>query len=218
MSARESICAPRGGLYRRLFARYYDRMMSGYEEYVAPRKQELLGNLDGTVVEIGAGTGSNLPFLPRGCRWVGVEPNPHMHKLLKQKAAELEIDAEIQLGDSAKVPLADGEADHVVITLVLCSVPDVGKALAEVTRVLKPGGTFVFIEHVVAKPGTRQRTVQNLVAPVWRVCGDGCRVNRDTAAAIRSADFKSVEIEEFEMPSPPNPSWVSPHIIGTAMR
>ena len=91
---------------------------------------------------------------------------------------------------------------------------DVPAALAEVKRVLKPGGRFAFVEHVAAPPHTRTRRVQNAVRPVWQVLGDGCQPNRDTAAAIRAAGFAHVEIKDMRLPFPV----VGPHIAGFAVR
>jgi ubiquinone/menaquinone biosynthesis C-methylase UbiE len=217
MSAADGEFSPAVGLYKRLFARYYDSVQEAYEEYIAPRKRSLLGGVEGTVVEIGPGTGANLAYLPHGCRWIGVEPNRYMHPQLRRRAVDAGVEAEFRLGSAERIEASDAIADVAVSTLVLCSVPDMARCLAEIRRVLKPGGRFLFIEHVIGK--TRAlRIAQWFMRPAWYAFGDGCRTNRDIASAIRSAGFRSVEIEEFVAPSPPMPRWVAPHIAGEAIR
>ena len=205
-----------GDLRRRLFARYYDRVTGGYEAEVRDRKRRLLSPLSGTVVEIGPGTGWNLSLLPPGVRWIGVEPNEHMHGPLREKARSLGLEIELHAADAAALPLEDASADAVIATLVLCSVPDLPAVLSEVRRVLKPGGRFVFWEHVLAPEGAVRRGVQHAITPLWRLYADGCRCNRDTGAAIRDAGFAGVELESFEAPEGFAPNWIRPHVAGTA--
>jgi len=205
-----------GDLRRRLFARYYDRVTAGYEAEVRDRKRRLIGPLEGTVVELGPGTGWNLSLLAPGVRWIGVEPNEHMHAPLREKARELGVNVELHKADAAHLPFEDGSVDAIVSTLVLCSVPDLPAVLAEVRRVLKPGGRFVFWEHVLAPKGAMLRGTQHALTPIWRLYADGCRCNRDTGSAIQSAGFTQVELEAFEAPRGFAPSWIRPHIAGTA--
>jgi len=205
------------GLYKRIFARYYDSVQENYEQYIAPRKRAMFAGVSGTVVEIGPGTGANLAYLPRGCRWIGIEPNGYMHAQLRERAERAGIHAEFRVGSAERIEATDATADVAISTLVLCSVPDVARTLAEVRRVLKPGGRFLFIEHVVGR--TRGlRLTQWFMRPAWYVFGDGCRTNRDIGQAIRDAGFGSAAIEEFRSPSPPLPPWVSPHVAGEAVR
>ena len=205
------------GLYKRLFARYYDSVQESYEAYIQPRKQSLFAGVAGTVLEIGPGTGANLSFLPRGCRWIGIEPNCYMHPRLRERAEQAGLEAEFRVGSAQRIEVPDHTADVVISTLVLCSVPDVTRTLAEVRRVLRPGGRFLFVEHVVGK--TRAlRLAQWFMRPAWYAFGDGCRTNRDLGRAIRNAGFESTDIEEFRVPSPPIPPWVAPHIAGEARR
>ncbi len=206
----------RTGPYRRMFARFYDRFQAGYEKVIAERKRAMFAGVGGTVVEIGAGTGINLEYLPRSCRWIGVEPNPHMHRPLRERARRLGVRAEVRTADARRIDLDDAVADVALSTLVLCSVSDVEETLAEVRRVLRPGGRFLFLEHVAAPEGTPLRLLQRLLSPGWRLFGDGCRITRDTRPHIEAAGFASVEIEEFRVAKIPR--WVSPHIAGTALR
>jgi ubiquinone/menaquinone biosynthesis C-methylase UbiE len=178
------------------------------------RKRALFAGLAGDVLEIGPGTGANLPFLPAGVRWVGVEPNPYMRRYLRRKAEQLGLAADLRAGSAERLDVPDGSVDTVICTLVLCSVHDVAGALREVQRVLRPGGRFVFIEHVAAPAGTRLRTVQRLVRPLWRFIADGCTPDRETWVALERAGFASVRYQRFRMDVPL--PFVSPAIAGTA--
>ena len=180
------------------------------------RKRDLLGTLRGTVVEIGPGAGVNLPYYNDSVQWLGVEPNVHFHDRLRKKAARFGLDAEVHGGVAERLPVPDASADAVVSTLVLCSVDDVAAALAEVRRVLKPGGRFVFLEHVAAPEGTSLRRVQRFVKPVWGMIADGCRPDRETGRLIEEAGFEDVRIERFDA-AVPLPV-VRPHVVGTARR
>ena len=163
-------------------------------------------------MEIGPGTGANLRFYAPGVRWVGVEPNPWAHDYLRREAARVGLAAEVRAGTAEALPLADASVDAVVSTLVLCTVPHVPRALAEVRRVLRPGGRFVFVEHVLAPPRTRTRAVQRLVRPVWPLLADGCHPDRDIERAIREAGFARVALERFRAPVPV----IGPHVAGVA--
>jgi ubiquinone/menaquinone biosynthesis C-methylase UbiE len=218
MSPTPAAGRPKSGTYHRLMARFYDRVMTDYEAWIATRKRELFSDISGRVIEIGPGTGNNFPHLPAGIEWLGIEPNPFMHAALRGKASAAGITAQLHTGGAGMLPEADNSTDYVISTLVFCSVPDLPQTLAEIHRVLKPGGRLLFLEHVAAARGTRLRLLQNLLRPAWQVIGDGCCINRDTATAIRAAGFSTVHLEEFRVPRPPAPAWVSPHIIGRATK
>ena len=178
------------------------------------RKRALLGGLSGTVVEIGAGAGPNAAYLAPGTRWVAVEPNVHFHPRLREEALARGLHLQIVGGVAERLPLGAGSADAVVSTLVLCSVDRLAGALAEVRRVLKPGGRFVFIEHVAAPEGSRLRRWQRRLRGPWGVVADGCRPDRETLEAIRQAGFASVEAERFRLRA----GLVAPHVAGVAVR
>ena len=185
-----------------------------YDAVVAPYKRKLLSDLSGTVLEIGAGTGENFPFYPAGIHWIGVEPNFYMQEHLLKHAAEYKIDGELKTGVAEKLPVADESVDAVVSTLVMCSVSDQSAALDEILRVLRPGGRYVFIEHVAAADHSRLWWAQKLIKPAWKLAADGCNVDRETADAIQRAAFSHVEIEPFRAPLP----IASPHIAGKAIK
>ena len=209
-----------GSLRQRLCAWMMTHSGESYEQVTAARKRALFGNLHGDVLELGPGAGPNLRYFPADVRWVGVEPNPFMHPHLLEALRASGRPAgqfRIEGGDPAGVHLPAGDAslDAVVATLVLCSVPDPQASLQEILRVLKPGGRFVFIEHVAARRGSRMRSFQNLIQPLWTLVGDGCHPNRETWESIARAGFDRVDIEHYRYPTG-GPG--SPHIAGTAVK
>ena len=210
----------RGSLHQRVFAWATARGMDGYENAAEARKQALFGDLHGLILEIGPGPGPNLPYFPAGASWIGVEPNPFMHPYLRRTLSRLgraEANYRIDGGDAQgiRLPAADESVDAVVATLVLCSVPDQAATLREILRVLKPGGRFAFIEHVAAPRGTRLRTFQNAIQPLWTPIGGGCHPNRETWETIAQAGFAQVKLEHYRF-SGGGP--VSPHIAGVAVK
>lgn len=190
------------------------RVVGPYERKTAARKRQLLGGLTGTVVEIGPGTGPNLKFFPPGIHWIGIEPNPAMHGYLRNEAERLGLTVELLQGSAEKIPLPDGSADAVVSTLVLCTVPDPAQVVAEALRVLKPGGRFVFLEHVGAPAGTAQLRFQKLIKPIWRFCAEGCEPDRDTARVLEAAGFADLHLEQLRLPFP----IVGPHVAGVGVK
>lgn len=201
-------------LYHRLVAALVAGSSVGDDPDGAARKRALLADLRGNVLEIGPGGGPNLSYYRADVTWVGVEPNPYMHPYLLRRAADLARPVELRSGVAEQLPVADASQDAVVATLVLCSVYDPARVLAEIVRVLKPGGRFVFIEHVAAPAGTRLRRVQNFVNPVWRRFADGCHANRETWATIEAAGFSQVAIDHYASTLP----LVTPHIAGSATK
>lgn len=208
--------AGRRGFRQRMFARVY-RSASNVtlSEGVAEHKRRLLGPLRGIVVEFGPGTGDNFAWLtPDAVNWIGLEPNLFMHEALLQAAAQAGIQGELRAATAEASGLPDACADAVISTHVMCSVADVMAAYHEALRLLRPGGVFAFIEHVGAAKGTRQRTVQRLITPLWSLAADGCHPDRDLEASIRAAGFSRIELTAFRIRVPV----VSPHIAGQAWK
>ena len=205
---------PRAGLSKRIHAWLIHKGSANYEKKVLDRKKDLLGGLRGTVLEIGPGTGTNLKFYDPGVRWLGVEPNPYMHDYLREEAARLGREIEIRSLVAERLDAGDDSMDAVVSTLVLCSVSDPAQVLAEVRRVLKPGGRFVFLEHVADAPETRLRWWQDFLTPFWQKLADGCHPNRETWKTIEAAGFARVDHEHFRLPLGP----VGPQIAGVAVK
>ncbi|MEU8244946.1 class I SAM-dependent methyltransferase [Nonomuraea sp. NPDC048916] len=200
------------------FARMYARMSGQAEAFgMAGHRARLLSGLSGRVVEVGAGNGLNFPHYPTGVREVvAVEPEDHLRALAERAAGSAPVPVQVVAGHAAELPFDDAAFDAAVLSLVLCSVPSQAAALAELRRVLRPGGELRFFEHV--RSGNRVRaTLEHLVTPLWwRVCG-GCHPNRDTTAAIRDAGFAIEENDRFVFrPMPGSPSMT--HILGRARR
>jgi ubiquinone/menaquinone biosynthesis C-methylase UbiE len=180
------------------------------------RKQELFKDLSGKVLEIGPGTGVNFDYFPRDIEWIGLEPSLAMQKYLKQKAQEKQIAAEFLSDGAEKIPLEDNSVDHVVCTLVLCSVSSQQAAINEIKRVLKPGGSFIFIEHVGSEKGTKSRKVQELARPLWNFLADGCDPARDTADSLKAAEFSDLSFQTFDQQGPFGIK--VPHIYGFGIK
>lgn len=204
----------RYGVRNRFLAWFMAREGSRYDLLVEDRKKRLFEDLEGTLVEIGAGTGPNLRHLPGNLMVVGVEPNPFMHRHFLREARNGGRSAALVHGRAEALPFRDGSVDAVLSTLVLCSVDETGKALVEILRVLRPGGKFLFVEHVAAPEGTWLRRVQGFVRPAWRAVGDGCEPDRTTEEDLLRAGFREVRFERFAVPLP----IVSPHIAGVAVK
>lgn len=204
----------RAGWRRRFHAWLLSKHNSKYERIVTEHKRSLLGDLHGDVLEIGPGGGANLPYYSAGIRWAGIEPNLYMHRYLREKARSLDLPVALRTGIAEQMGFEDGSFDAVVSTLVLCSVSGLPRVLQEILRVLRPGGRFVFIEHVAAPDGTRTRRVQGWIRPVWKMIGDGCHPDRETWVAIEEAGFDRVDLRHFRVPFP----IVGPHICGFAVK
>jgi SAM-dependent methyltransferase len=164
--------------------------MASYPE----QKRARLSRLTGTVLEIGAGKGTNFNYYRSGVRWIGLEPNGRRASRLAQRAAGYGHHWPILVAHAERVPLADRTVDAVVSTIVLCSVADQARAVAEVKRVLRPGGVFVFFEHVAAERGTWTRRAQTWFAPLSRRLDSGCDPSRETWRTIEGAGFDDVDL------------------------
>ncbi|HEX7134641.1 MAG TPA: class I SAM-dependent methyltransferase [Iamia sp.] len=203
----------------RVFARFYDRALAPLEEAgLQAWRAELLADLSGTVVEIGAGTGANLAHYPSTVdRLVLTEPEPAMLALLRERLdqAPAGVDVTARRAAASSLPLADGEADAVVTTLVLCTVPEPSAVLAEARRVLRPGGRLVFLEHVAAEDRPERLRRQRWLDHVWHLFAGGCRLTRRTEAAIVDAGFAVEGITRESARKAPKV--IRPMIRGTAV-
>ncbi|KAJ4884260.1 S-adenosyl-L-methionine-dependent methyltransferases superfamily protein [Raphanus sativus] len=211
--------------YKELFAWFLSTGMRSYEAEIAGYKRKLFNNLTAKaekVLEIGVGTGPNLKYYASNenvCVF-GMDPNQKMEKYACESARETGLKPEtfrFMQGVGEAIPLDDGSVDAVVGTLVLCSVSDVTQTLDEIKRVLKPGGIFLFIEHVAAEDGTFFRNVQNVLDPVQQVVADGCHLTRNTGLYISGAGFGGgAEINTAAIYSFP---WIiRPHVYGVAYK
>lgn len=179
-------------------------------------KTEAIGAMTGTVVELGPGTGANMRYYAPGVRVIAVEPNPGMHDRLRAAADEHEVDIEIRTLRGESIDVDDETADGVVGTLLLCGVDDPHAVVAEARRVLKPGGTYFFTEHVAAPAGSFTRRLQDVMLRPHRWMFNGCETNRETGPLLEAAGFSSVEITEHV--GSPAEAYLRHRIVGTAIK
>ena len=183
------------------------------------RKRSLFARLSGQVLEIGPGTGTNIPYFPKGIHWIGLEPNRFMHAYLLKSIKDQIESYEIVTGNAEQLPFANESIDAVVCTLVLCTIGEPEETLQEIVRVLKPGGRLLFYEHVAAPSGSWLRTAQATVRPFWALLAGGCRVDQETVRLIELAGFTEIHVEYFSakrfglwVP------FVQPHVAGCAIK
>jgi ubiquinone/menaquinone biosynthesis C-methylase UbiE len=200
----------------RIFAWFLGHSNKAMAKTYGKLKANMFTELKGTILEIGPGAGANFAFYPAGIHVIGVEPNPFMRPYLEKEAAGNGLDLTIVEGYAEDLQVPGASVDHVVCTLVLCSVFDPTAVLAEVHRVLKPGGKFFFIEHVAAAPGSWTRSIQERLTPAWRVVGDGCCPNRETWSTVESAGFRKVQLHHKIIRTPFK--IIDTHIHGTATK
>ncbi len=195
----------------RWFAALYPLIVAGDERRrwskVRPR---IMGEVQGRVLEIGVGSGYSLPYYPAEAQVMATEPDPHMLTRAEKRLVELGLtNIELRQAPAEELPFEDSSFDHVVCSWVLCTVDDLGRCLAEARRVLKPGGTLRFMEHVRNDSSTLWSTLQNVIAPAWRWFGAGCHLNQPTQQAIEEAAFRIEWLEQV-------PGWLQPAIYGVA--
>jgi len=178
-------------------ARLYDYINYYFEHRQAPAHREYLADgLSGTVVEIGAGTGTMLPYLDGEAvsTYYAVEPDRGMREQASARLTDASVVGDIVAGRAEALPLRDDSADAVLVSSVFCSIPDVGGALDEIARVLAPDGEFRFFEHV-RSPGLVGRS-QDLLTPLWRRAGGNCHLNREFLPRV--ADHSALALVEAE--------------------
>lgn len=205
------------GLWGKLFAAGYDRFMAASEKAgLAAHRGRLLCSAAGRVLEIGGGTGANLPFYGASVsELVVTEPELPMAVRLERKLDGYRIPTRVLHAPAEQLPLEDASFDCAVATLVLCTVSDPARALAETRRVLKPGAPLLFIEHVRSEdPGLA--LWQDRCRGPWSWFGYGCQCNRPTVEFIRAAGFSIADLQEEDLPKAL--PIVRPLVIGIARR
>jgi ubiquinone/menaquinone biosynthesis C-methylase UbiE len=202
-------------LWGEVFAAGYDRLMAGAEKAVLRgRRETLVSRVTGDVLEVGGGTGANLPFYGAGVEQLVItEPEEPMARRLERKLTGYSLPARVVRAPAEDLPLEDASFDFVVSTLVLCTVDDPARALAEIYRVLKPGGRLVFLEHV-RSDGPRLARWQDRLHGFQVRVGHGCHCNRRTLENIERAGFSIAELEHDRMRN--MPPIVRPLIAGLA--
>ena len=199
-----------------VFAAIYDRMMSrGEKSTVQRHRGELLARAHGRTLEIGAGTGANIPFYPDAIEeLILAEPFEPMRRRMERKLSESGRSASTLDASAESIPLEEESMDTVVSTLVLCTVDFQARALSEIARVLRPGGQLLFIEHVRSHSPRMARWQDRFETP-WRHFAAGCRCNRDTIASIAAAGFSTEHEDENWKGVPPV---VRPLVMGRAVK
>jgi ubiquinone/menaquinone biosynthesis C-methylase UbiE len=170
---------------------------------VARHRQEVLAAAHGDILEIGFGTGLNLPHYPKGVRRLTViDPNPGMHRLAQKRISETGLEVDRRPLSSERLPFESGTFDCAVSTFTLCSIDNVAQALAELYRVLRPGGRFLFLEHGLS-PEPRVQKWQRRLNWLQMRLGDGCRLDRDMKKLIATPPFSSMETNESYLDKAP---------------
>jgi len=186
------------------------------EREIGPRRTELLAGLEGRVLEIGAGNGMNFAHYPETvAEVVAVEPEPYLREKANEAAQSARVRVSVRDGIADPLPFDDASFDAAIASLVLCSVPDQARALAELRRVLKPGGELRFLEHVASEQPRKRRVQSSLDdSGIWPRLGGGCHCARDTLGAIEYAGFEVERSRQLDV----GPGWMhtNPHVIGIA--
>jgi SAM-dependent methyltransferase len=183
-------------------AAFFSVMGPYIERNVREHKRRVYAELPDTVVELGAGVGANLRYLRPGSTLVAIEPNLPMHRRLRTAAARRGVHLDLRDSLAERTDLPDQSADSVISSLVLCTVANPADVLAEIRRILRPGGTFRFVEHVAARAGTPTRTLQRALRRPWAWAFEGCSCERDLAGLLRTAGFARVDIEPYRLHTP----------------
>jgi len=191
-----------------IFAAVHDRMTRSAERrFLGAHRGWLASRAAGRVLDLGAGTGANFPYIAPNLEIVAAEPDPYMLDRARQRARALDRSITFLPDPAESLSLGRASVDTVLATLVLCTVDDLTRALAEIRRVLKPGGRLLFLEHVRLEHPLWGR-VQDAVTPVWKSLLAGCHPNRDTVGAIERAGFSIPELERYAFGILPGPLFV----------
>ncbi|MGH2947043.1 MAG: class I SAM-dependent methyltransferase [Solirubrobacteraceae bacterium] len=210
---------PTDTVHHPIFARLYERISATADRRGADEhRTELLAGLTGRVIEVGAGNGRNFAHYPSTVTEVlAVEPEPRLRESALRAAADVSVPVRVIDGVADHLSADDGSADAGVASLVLCTVPDQDAALAELRRVIRPGGELRFYEHVVSRRSGAARLERALDATIYPHLSGGCHLARDTLAAIERAGFEIRSSRRFAF----GPSALGPqvaHVLGTAHR
>jgi ubiquinone/menaquinone biosynthesis C-methylase UbiE len=181
----------------------YDRYILPYltdfacgNKSISELRDKVVPQAKGRVLEIGIGTGLNMPHYDKSRveKIIGLDPSVHMHRLARKRIARAELPVELVGLSAEKIPLDDASIDTVVVTFTLCTIPDPVAALKEMRRVLAPGGTLLFCEHGRA-PDESVRRWQDRLTPYWKKIAGGCHLNRDVPALLNEAGFQFTDMQ-----------------------
>ncbi|WP_085523718.1 class I SAM-dependent methyltransferase [Tuberibacillus sp. Marseille-P3662] len=179
------------------FPAIYDTLMAPLERQKFKEiRRDLLGKATGHVLEIGSGTGVNFPYYLQPCHVTAIEPNPEMINNSLDNINNSLVPIDIHLGKAEELPYKDNSFDTVVATLVFCTIPDPQKALDDIHRVLKPGGSLVLFEHVSMDHPVLSK-LQDALTPLWKRLCDGCHLNRDTLTLVENTGFYIKKVDSM---------------------
>lgn len=172
------------------------------QKQLAPFRRRVIGAAEGKVLEIGIGSGLNLPLYgPTAGAVIGLEPSPELLRMARRRGANPSVPVEFLEASAETIPLDNHSIDTVVTTWTLCTIPDARRALAEMRRVLKPGGALLFVEHGRApEPGVARW--QDRLDPVWSRLAGGCHLNRKIDALISRSGFRIDALQHARLPGP----------------
>ena len=190
------------GFYRRHIVPWLTHL-SMRQEQLLPYRQQAVGAAEGRVLEIGVGSGLNLP-LYRGLvsSVIGLEPSPELLRMARSRASAATVPVSLLDASAEAIPLDAGSVDTVVTTWTLCTIPDISRALSEMRRVLKPGGTLLFVEHGRApEPGVARW--QDRLDPLWSHLAGGCHLNRKMDDLLTQGGFRIETLKNPRLPGPP---------------
>lgn len=201
-----------------VFARFFAWLSRNEPEAFVEHRRKTVAELSGRVVEVGAGAGANFRLYPTTVtEVVAVEPEPFLREKATAAARSAPVPVTVMDGVAESLPFEDASFDVGVASLVLCTVNDPAKALAELFRVIKPGGELRFYEHVVSQRSGHAR-FQRTIQPVWGFISGGCHAARDTTAAIEAAGFEITKLKRFDLGPIVLTYPVAPHAAGRALR
>jgi ubiquinone/menaquinone biosynthesis C-methylase UbiE len=205
-------------LPRPLFSRFYAKISPGMEaEGMADLRRELLAPMTGEVVEVGAGNGLNFAHYPPAVtRVIAVEPEPRLRGLATEAARQAMASVTVASGTAERLPLPDHSVDGAVLCLVLCSIAERAAALAELRRVLRPGGMLRFLEHTIADTPGLARVQRIADATIWPLLTGGCHTATDPAGDIAAAGFALADMRRLRFPETGPVIPASPHVLGGA--
>jgi len=192
--------------------------MSLYDKYILPsflncacgskpinyQRQKVVPLADGIILEVGIGSGLNIPFYDRAKveKLIGLDPSPELNAMAQKMADQHDLEVEFLLSGAENIPLPDDHVDTVLVTYTMCTIPDALSANKEMLRVLKPGGRMIFCEHGLA-PDAKVSKWQSRIDPFWGKIAGGCHLNRDIPELIRRAGFQIQTMDEMYLPSTP---------------
>ena len=192
--------------------------MSLYDKYILPsflncacgskpinyQRQKVVPLAGGIILEVGIGSGLNIPFYDRAKveKLIGLDPSPELNAMAQKMADQHDLEVEFLLSGAENIPLPDDHVDTVLVTYTMCTIPDALTANKEMLRVLKPGGKMIFCEHGLA-PDAEVSKWQSRIDPFWGKIAGGCHLNRDIPELIRSSGFQIQTMDEMYLPSTP---------------